>query len=322
MKSTISYGNYELSWKLLVKTKKHPEGRIMTHRLGAGEGYPRNPISELLFQQFGLVFLICSKLPHIISTDFPVLVPVRDLICGMYERCKLPRPVIKMSCTNDLKPVSPYTSSLDPAKAVLGNSGGKDSAYTLLRLAGEMGKENILSVHIRNLNTEGVSHREWPAAARLADYSKVEHCKIELTNSSKIPGPVVMNARDILLLGILAAKAVERGAGSVFIEGPSESDSAEARFSSLPSTYKAIKAMLGALGMEINFRWYDGSAYDILRRLYESKDWARVMPLSHSCLAENRRMSWCRKSHGRHTPALRELLYDGQCGGHASNAGS
>lgn len=309
----IHYRNYELYWHLTRKSRKYPRGRPMTHRIQAVEGFPRSDCAEMLFQQFGLVFLISHELPTEIRTDFPVLPSVRVMIGKMYERCERPVPkFIGPPCPEE--PHFILSEPLQPNRAVHGNSGGKDSAYTVLRLCGDFGRENVFSVHLRNLSTEGVAHREWPAAVRVADFAGVRHNTTNLRNSTCIPGRRIMNSRDIFLLAMLAAHAIENRAQYIAVEGPVETARAHARFSSLKTTYDYLQATLNSWGLDVHFRWYPEGAYETLRRLYADPAWRDIMPRTHSCYTENRRMSSNRRSHARRTPKLGQLLYDGQCG--------
>ncbi len=76
-------------------------------------------------------------------------------------------------------------------------SGGKDSLYYLLGAIKERGKENVLAVHLARLSMEGVAHRELKAAEELAKLLEVNLKVIAPTNSTRIPGPRIMNFRDI-----------------------------------------------------------------------------------------------------------------------------
>ncbi len=303
----IHYQHMELSWR------KPFLGKPRLHRLGVKDGFPTSPIAERIYQQFGLGYFICHHFPRILETEFPVLPAMRQLIEDMYCYYGKKPPEWRHPVFRDKKRL--VSGSLNPGKVVVTLSGGKDGLYYLLRCIERYGNQNVLPVHISHLSMEGVSHRELKAARNLADRLGAKLKIIELVNSTRIPGPRIMNFRDIFLPAMLAAMAHEFGASKIFMEGSDDAkESGDPYFSDLDTSQHALRDMLHEWGLAVEVVSEKISEYEVLRRMFANPRWATLMPHTHSCLRCDRLMMFCRRWHAEHFPELFKRFYEGQCG--------
>ena len=304
----INYQALELSW-----TPKFL-GKPRLHRPKVASGLSQSAIAERIFQQFGLGYMICDKFPRTIKTNFPVIGPMRQLIGEMYEFHNRRSPRWKCPPFRGQKRLIDRRN-LDPRRVVVTLSGGKDGLYYLLRAIDEYGKENVLPVHLARLSMEGVAHREFKAAKKLAELLSANLKTIEFTNSTRVPGPRIMNFRDIFLLAMLAGEAQRFGAKKIFIEG---SDDAQASgnpyFSDLDSSEQAMLQILREWGVDVEVESESISEYEVLRRMYANPEWAKLMPYTHSCLRCDKLTTFCRKWYKGRFPRLFQRFYWMQCG--------
>ncbi|MEK9179980.1 MAG: hypothetical protein AAB897_01030 [Patescibacteria group bacterium] len=301
----------ELSWR------PNFLGKPRLHRLKIAGGAPYSTVSHVIFEQFGLGYMICDKFPRVLELNFPVEGRVRRLIDAMYRFHDKKPPVWRCPQFGNadwLRNMS-GASKLDPNKVVVTLSGGKDGLYYLLRAIEKYGKENVLPVHLARLSMEGVAHRELKAARDLADQLEIYLKVIEFTNSTRVPGPRIMNFRDIFLMAMLAGVAQEFGAKKIFIEGSDDAKSSgDPYFSDLDSSEEAMLDILHDWGVNVEIESESISEYEVLRRMYDNLKSHMLMPYTHSCLRCDKLTMFCRKWYKANFPKLYRKFYWMQCG--------
>lgn len=281
-----------------------------TERIKIINEYPDTPFSKFIFSNVGLMHLIAPYLPEKISTDFVVAKKFKKLIGAMYKSEKQELPSFKTEIAPDPQFSFPPTN---PNKVIIAYSAGKDSMWNLWWAQKKYGPKNVLAVHISGLNKGN--------ALQEVKYTKKQQKKIgfqlktiDLLNSSRNTGNVVMRSREIFLTGIIIPIALEFNASKIIterftgnVEDPSN------YFASCKENMVYFNKILKSFRVPVQISWRsDRKELEVTRDLIKYRpDWfchmcnCYVIPVHQSSL----RNSWKSRA-----PTLGNVMYDSQCG--------
>lgn len=309
-------------------------GPKMRERIRINSPYPDDIYSKAIFGWLGTMHLIAPYLPKIIRTDFTLSPLMRKLISAMYQwefenqRIKLEKENrngesdgssskiqrVEKILPEYEHPDSPPIGFWSPLKTsrkrvAIAYSAGKDSIWNLWRATEQYGSDNVLVVHIRNLNKNNGSNE-------IAWVKKQQKCfgfkhleVIDLINSSLNTGYQTMRSRDLFLAGIIAPLAIEFGAGQIITEGFAEEAPREP-FSGQEWNMLYFNSILERLHIPVQVSWKNRKEMDVIKDLYRHRpEW---MPYVCNCFTLPCFHSDHRKKFMRRSPTI--SLYPSQCG--------
>lgn len=286
----------------LELTLNGPAGK---EQLGINGDYPNTPLSQSIFSQLGLMHLIAPYLPNVVSANFPVSEPMKNLIGAMYRSenhkpptLKTPKCVVRFS--------APKT---DANKVAVTYSAGKDSLWNMWWAQERFGTENILAIHINGLNRANASQERKYAEQQRVKLGFNNFTVINLHNGSRSRGYGVMRSRDIFLVGITIPYALAFGASKIVIEGFAETQPTEP-FSGQADNMRFFNRILRELGIYVSAAWRNRQEMDVVQDLFKHRpEWVPHVCncFSAPCYQPNIRRYW-----QRNAPTF--TLYDSQCG--------
>lgn len=267
--------------------------------------YPDNALSRFLFSQLALVHLLIPHDPKTVQCNFGISGQTRTLLKEMYgwEKRKLPNiesplfvPQFDIPRTHD-------------GKVAIAYSGGKDSMWNLWWASEKYGMENVLLIHVKNLNPGQNSEEAKYTERQFKEFGVKNHTIIELSNGSQNNGFAVMRSCDVFLAGISVPVALMFGASRILIEGFAEETDDE-YFTGSSSNMRFFNKILKAWHIPVQVAWRNRKEMDCVKDLYHNRpEW---MPYVCNCFTRI-----CYKI--PHQKRCREKFptlppYDSQCG--------
>ena len=292
--------SYQYPYSLSMEGPKGPE------RLVIRANYPETPVSEMLFQNLGLMHLVAPHLPSRIITDFLLEPRFVELIRRMYAWEKYPAPDFSNMASGPMRFSLPETSG---KKVVIAYSGGKDSVWNAWWCRKRYGSENVSLVHIAQMNKLSASEEKKSVLAQrdALDFPNIEI--VELLNSSRNRGYSIMRSRNMFIVGLCIPFALERGASRIIIEGFAECTAGET-FTGTEANIRGFNSLIHSLGIPVSVGWRDRKEMALLRDLLSACP--DGLALANSCFTAKYFKGYIRKSWKKHTPTF--PLFDTQCG--------
>jgi len=261
---------------------------------------------EMLFSSLGTMHLVAPYLPPVIKTEFGVPLPVHELISAMYLSEKrsppLNWPLAKAARFPLPKP--------NPGRVAIAYSAGKDSMWNLWRATEKYGADNVLAVHIRNLNKNN-GPDELKYVLRQQKEFGFRHLEvIELKNGSLNTGFRVMRSRDMFLAGLIIPVALEFGASKILTEGFYGAQADKVYFTGLESNMRYFNCFLSRMHIPVRVAWRNRNEMLVIRDLFENHpEW---MPHVCNCFTIPVYKNAHRRAWQGGMPSF--PLYDSQCG--------
>lgn len=267
--------------------------------------YPETDVAESLFDWLGTMHLVAPYLPREILTNFGIPRVMRQLIDDMYQSEKQASPVF-ISPRNRLAHFAGLQAS--SGKAISSHSGGKDSLWNTWRAQNELGRKNVLAVHIGGLNRSNASG-ERRQSLKQSKKLGFEIRVVELRNGSVETGFKVMRSRDMFMMGIIIPIALEFGASQIITEGFGEGN-AGTQFTGQEKNLLRFSRDLKRLGIPVQVVWKNAKEMDVVRGLAENApEW---LALTHNCFAPECYKIGINASWRRRTPTFVPKRW--QCG--------
>jgi hypothetical protein len=153
---------------------------------------------------------------------------------------------------------------------------------------------------------------EYEATLRQQKHIGFPLAVVNLLNSSKNHGKIVMRARDMFIVGLTVPLALEFHAGSVVLEGgfwPDENSGGQP-FTTYESSWKLFNELLTQMRIPIQAVWQNCSGMKAVEDLLRDRpDWLPMVYncFSPACFKGDRQEKW-------EKVAFTFPLYEGQCG--------
>lgn len=283
--------------------------QIRTERLRIIGAYPRSDTAEMLFRSLGTMHLIAPYFPESISANFRIHPPIQELISAMYASEDMAAPSFRNGSLGNSIPNSVLFQRQKKRRIVVAYSAGKDSLWNLWRAIEEVGKKNVLAVHIRNLNKNNGS--------RELQYTKIQQKMlkfpnlrvIKLINGSRNTGFRTMRSRDIFLTGLIVPLALEFEASEIWTEGFAEETNTDL-FTGRVSNMLLFNRTLHELHVPISIKWKNRLELDVVKDLYIHRpSWMQYVC---NCFTIPAYQAGHRRNFEKTYPSVR--LYPSQCG--------
>lgn len=298
----------ELRFSDNILSMKGPK-RLET--LSIEKNYPWDGFSQNLFASLGTMHLVAPYLPKVITVNFNVPEPLAALINAMYRFEGRGKPPVLISTESSAKlaPTLPLFSK-GSKKVAIAYSAGKDSMWNLWRAAKKYGIDNVLAVHVRNLNKNNGSDelKYTLRQQKIFGFKNLEI--IELKNGSLNTGFQTMRSRDMFLMGLTIPVALKFGATQILTEGFYGAQADEPFFTGAEENMRYFNEVLTNLGIPIKVAWKNRNEMHVIKDLFENcPNW---MPHLCNCFTIPVYKGTQRKLWQKRTPTF--PLYDSQCG--------
>ena len=284
---------------LSMQGPKHKESISISSR------YPWDDFSETLFSSLGTMHMVAPYLPKTIETNFTIPRPVQDLVRAMYLFEKGGKPKFVTSAgSKSLK-----SSNKPNGRVAIAYSAGKDSMWNLWWAIEKYGPDNVLVVHIRNLNRNNGSNEVKHVLNQQKQFCFKHLEVIELKNGSLNTGYATMRSRDMFLAGVVIPVALEFGASKIITEGFADTKPTEP-FTGHESNMRYFNQILRELKIPVQVTWRNRDEMLTIKDLYKNRpEW---MPHVCNCFCIPCYQNFFKRAWQKRSPFF--PLYESQCG--------
>ncbi len=275
-------------------------------------GHDTSEAAQDLLRTVMVAHLIAPYFPRVIETNFDI--SLDRFLAELYRHYGYQPPRIKRGSGQiTLAYAQPTETEFAQIPNASAHSGGLDSVYRLMHFL--QNGENVLAVHLRNLNSKGNFAEAKASQAQCLDWG-LPYQQVRLKNSSGNTNFDTMRTRDLLLALVVALSAKPHRVSKLVIEGGMSSDPTQSHFSEYSGAWEMFNQMLLEVGLDLTVEGVDPGDIETVGEIIklEKELGLEILPLVQNCFSAPFQVPNNRGKWERVAPFLAAKSPDHWCG--------